>query len=728
MILGAALLLAALAWPLFTHQVYVEDDLAAFHLPFRAFYQQCLVKGDSFLWDPHVFNGYYLHGEGQMGMLHPWHWLLYRFLPLDTAFMLDLVSSYPLALFGMCFFLRRHSLTREAALFGGILCAFIGFNMNHYMHMHFVAVLAHLPWSLYALDRAVNSPAPRRWWAAVIGLGVSQLLMGFPQGVYYAWLMEAVYVLFLALALKAVWMPPLFALAKALTAGIAAAQLLPTWDIMTHSFRAAPSMDMQLSVSLHPLNFLSLLNPYLFQWRYFGPIKGDEPWDAPYLGAAATTLLLLALIRFRTLRTGRRLAVFALVLMLIGAFSALGRYGFLHPLYAWLPLVNKFRAPGRHLCIAHTGFAILAAVAFSYLQQQNASESKRRGSYWPLWAIPLSSLFLTFIVLVLRTHTGSPWNETLRHFTMSAGPLLLGMILVCAAALLILLAASSLPRCASERLCLNRRALIALALLTVADIALYSLRHKPHETMDAFINEIAYPPAPPGTRIDSDIHPMFMNRYGMKGYRGVYGYASFMPERRLDFTQETPLRLAGVEWRQTRHIASPELAAAKERGEAWVPLQGAFPRVRLLTQTHQSANPAKDIATLNPAQTALVDQPLDLPPGTPGHVSIIKDRPGILVIHSQTGTRQLLTVAESWNPGWHASVDGQRTELLRVNGDFFGTLVEPGDHEVRFVFAPDSFKTGLWISLASVVITMMGLWFFSPKGPHSESRLQGASN
>ncbi|HPO14710.1 MAG TPA: YfhO family protein [Candidatus Hydrogenedentes bacterium] len=706
-----------------THRVFVEDDLAAYHLPFRAFYQECLKYGDSFLWNPYIFNGYYLHGDGQVGMLHPWHWLIYCVLPLDTAFMLDLLSSYPFALLGMYFFLRQRSLTREAALLGGMLFAFIGFNMNHYVHMAFVAVLAHIPWSLFALDRAAKSPKPWRWWALVIALGTSQIFLGFPQGAYYAWLVEGFYVLFLVFTLKSWRILPWFAMAKVSSLLIGFAQLFPTWEVIAQSFRATPSMDMQLSVSLHPLNFLSLLNPYLFQWRYFGPIQGDEPWDAPYMGAVATILLLFALIRFRQLRTTKGLAAFALILIAFGVLSSLGKYGFLYPLYAELPLVSKFRAHARHLCIAHTGLAILAAIAFSHLQQLNTSDPKRR---WPnllLFLIPITSLIMTLTVITLRSQPNSSWYASINHFTMSTGPLLIGATFVCLVSFLVYLATTtntqnnSFPSCTWERNCLQSCALILLVLLTFADIGLYSLRHKPQKTVDAFKNEITYPPTPPGARIDSDIHPMFMNRFGMKGYRGVYGYTSFMPERRLDFTQELPLRLAGVEWRQTRHIASPELAAAKERGEEWVPLQNSLPRVRLLTQTKQSSNPAEDINSIDTAQTALVDRPVDLPPGTPGQITIITDRPGRIVVHTKTDTRQLLTISENFALGWTVDMDGKRAELLRINGDFIGTLLEPGDHEVHFIFAPHSFTLGLWISLAGVLLVPMVLWVLRRYSP-----------
>ena len=41
--------------------------------------------GDSVLWTPSIFAGCYMHGEGQVGLFHPFHQLLYRLLPLGTG-------------------------------------------------------------------------------------------------------------------------------------------------------------------------------------------------------------------------------------------------------------------------------------------------------------------------------------------------------------------------------------------------------------------------------------------------------------------------------------------------------------------------------------------------------------------------------------------------------------------------------------------------------------------
>jgi hypothetical protein len=217
---------AILGWmflPLLTGQIYVCDDLLNYHLPIRQFYSTCLKNGDAFDWMPSLFSGYFLTGSGQAGTYHPWHWLLYRCLPLEMAFNLEVLSSYPFMLFGMKLFLQRHFQRPDAAWLGAIVFTFSGFCTLHFLHPNAIAVVSHIPWLLLSLDVilrdgsgaafgsgviAESSPvggATRVRYTrrsadgmALIGIALltgSQLLLGYPQYVWFSLLAEIVYCL-----------------------------------------------------------------------------------------------------------------------------------------------------------------------------------------------------------------------------------------------------------------------------------------------------------------------------------------------------------------------------------------------------------------------------------------------------------------------------------------------------------------------------------------------------
>jgi hypothetical protein len=67
--------------------------------------------------DPVDLRGFYLHGEGQVGLFHPLHQLLYRLLPLGPAFNLELIANYVALFGGTVWFLRRLAFDTPPALF-----------------------------------------------------------------------------------------------------------------------------------------------------------------------------------------------------------------------------------------------------------------------------------------------------------------------------------------------------------------------------------------------------------------------------------------------------------------------------------------------------------------------------------------------------------------------------------------------------------------------------------
>jgi hypothetical protein len=58
-----------------------------------------------------------------------------------------------------------------------------------------------------------------------------------------------------------------------------------------------------------------------------------------------------------------------------------------------------------------------------------------------------------------------------------------------------------------------------------------------------------------------------------------------------------------------------------------------------------------------------------------------------------------VVLADSYDPGWRATVDGSPAEILRADGLLRAVRVASGDHEVRFEYAPRAFDAGLTVSL-----------------------------
>jgi hypothetical protein len=168
------LLFIPLLVPLLAGRILRLDDLSAFHLPLRYLYQSALKGGHSVLWTSQLFGGFYIHGEGQIGAFHPLHLLLYWTLPLTIAFNLELLLSYLFAFAGMRVFLRHNGFTPASSVVGAIGFAFSGFAVLHLPHMNAIAVVAHVPWLLLAVDLATSASSTTR----VQGLVSIALLFG----------------------------------------------------------------------------------------------------------------------------------------------------------------------------------------------------------------------------------------------------------------------------------------------------------------------------------------------------------------------------------------------------------------------------------------------------------------------------------------------------------------------------------------------------------------------
>jgi hypothetical protein len=66
----------------------------------------------------------------------------------------------------------------------------------------------------------------------------------------------------------------------------------------------------------------------------------------------------------------------------------------------------------------------------------------------------------------------------------------------------------------------------------------------------------------------------------------------------------------------------------------------------------------------------------------------------------------LLVLTDSFFPGWKAEVDGKSTEIHRVNYLLRGVRVPAGTHKVVFRYEPASFRWGLAVSLASLLVIL----------------------
>ncbi len=663
-------ILGALIAPTTGGRVYFASDLGTQNLPLRKIYASHLAAGDCLTWSNRLFSGYLMHGEGQIGAYHPLHWLLYRFLPLPVAFNSELILSYPLMLLGMFLLLRRWELDDGPALFGALLFTFSGFNLLHFIHPNAVEVTAHLPWLLLSIDIALRSADPRKVALArfaITLLTTSQLLLGYPQYVWFSSLTELCYLLLR----RPAGLRPLLGLGLAKALGIlgGSLQLLPTHEAAALSTRAIPTTAFRHSFSLHPFNLIQLVAPYLMKGRVYGNYAHEF---GLYNGTVTLALLAWLVVRRGQLTPNhRRLALGALILGGGALWLALGQYGGIYQIQARLPLIGMFRAPSRYLVLVHLAMAVGAAVAFADLARCQIQLEWRR--CWPFGLLIAASLGAAAVALWPRAahRIAAPWM-------VLSGPTL--MLLSCG----LLLGAAR-----------GRKALLGILLLVgVADVATYGLtylwRYPPTMTLDE-LKKLTPPPA------EATRHRLVgcSSALSLSGHRLADGYAGLFPRRVLDLELPVAKRLAQVGW-------------AFDRG-SWRPIPGPLPRVRLVARAQVSNDPGKDVTRIDVETTALVPTPLSLRNGPPGSARLRVDRPGHLDVETTAPSPRLLILSESYHTDWTARIGGKPVAVIPVYGDFIGCVVPGRKARVQFRFESRSLRLGKGLSFVGLLLALVWL-------------------
>ena len=737
-LLASLLLLSLLAGPFFAGEVYTGKELGDFHLPARAFYAEQLAHGEPFDWMPGLFSGFYLTGEGSAATYHPVHWLLYRWLPLRVAMGWEYLGGYPLMLAGMYFFLRRRLHRRDAAMLGGLAFTFSSFNLLHFVHPDAVTAVAHIPWLLTCIDvMLVEARRTKVAWAqaAFALLTGSQLLLGCPQYVWFSLLAETAFAIFCwrsrgfrpregceqlqsctqCAGCKGTSLSRVV-VGKGLGLLLGAVQLLPTLDALCNSVPTTQA-TLAASSSLHPLNLIQLVAPYM---PVNGAFHGSLSDLSLYVGAVPLMLIVWVLMRYQDLGSLRPLAVAAGALGVAGLILSMGDYSLVHRLPLLLTGLPWFPSPCHYIVLFQFAVAVLSAIGFVQLERDRREKQKlarhlpeavalaSEKSLWlqfePLWAVVLAGAAVALAGLLLQhgPHVASASR-------VLVGPLLLG-----AAAVLVVAAAHGV-----------RRAFIGLILLAAADLGYYGLSctlAEPTDRLERFAASAAAPClAPPNascgtlgrvfappTRDGLD-SPGTANRMTLTGWNLTDGYAELKPRRQLHYDNLAALRASSTRWVQ-RSPATASIAGLTPVNPDWLAVPRPLPRVRLVSHVVASDRPAEQIEGFDVDRAALCEYSVALPPGKPGSATILAERPGRILVDVRCATPQLLVVAESYHSGWKCAIDGNPQPVYRVNGDFLGCVVQPGSSHVLLDFRPDSLRRG-WLASMIALSLIVGCFF-----------------
>lgn len=639
--------------------------------------------------------------------------------------------------------LRHYDLNRWSALLGGLLFSFSGYLLSVYNMNTSLAAAVWLPLAVLFFDRWMNGGK----FSNLAGLAVSLVLTflgGEPTIIYMTILLLFAYaVVFSQTRRQGFINLSGLALACAMAAGLAAAQLLPFIELARLSDRTGKiAYDLATFRSFPPRELINFIFPYFFgNAAQFGNLtenligKNFQDWlISPYLGILPLLFAALAFSR------RRRLAWFWLGTAVVGLFLAFGCYTPFYHLAYLLPGISMIRYPVKYLFLVNFSLVWLAAAGFDNLSRQLRNDSKQlaRMCRWLLnaafclaLAAAAANICKARIIQLLVGHYPA---QAAQYFIVLLRNLvdfnLFSLTLVSAN----LFGFAVLLRWASQKkihpnifaglICL----LIAVDLFANSMTIMVPINAKLFTALPATYRRMIeqptrgrffYMPA-----VEQQNRMTFGENYDEAMWEAkenftanwplphhladFYGYESIKPRALMDYYRKefgggqkmTSQKLNQLSAYNVKFIISavplnfPQLKIINGRfkfGRNFYLYEnnGVLPLAYMIFHGRTARMSRQTILDLKTAQ-------------------ILKYEPDEVVIKVETKKAGQLFLSDSYYPGWRAWVDDQPVKIEKSQGLFRIVPVPMGEHLVRFHYEPRSFYLGGIISLLTLGLILVG--------------------
>jgi hypothetical protein len=103
------------------------------------------------------------------------------------------------------------------------------------------------------------------------------------------------------------------------------------------------------------------------------------------------------------------------------------------------------------------------------------------------------------------------------------------------------------------------------------------------------------------------------------------------------------------------------------------------------------------------------DRPLDADAEVAGSATIEVDRAEEVVVAVTARTPAYLVLADTFDPGWSATIDGEPAVIHPAYVAFRAVFVKPGEHRLVFSYSPAGFAPGLAITAVGAALALVGL-------------------
>ena len=370
-----AVVLINLFWyPLVQGGGFIGGDTYNYFFPLKHFYAEGLAANEIRFWHPGIGNGVPTLGESQTGVFYPFYLLAYRFLELNTAYNAVFLTHYILCFlftFWLAMYLR---LGRIESALAALIFTYGWFPPRACLEWAIVTG-TWLPLMVLATINWLQTGRSRWAWCLSIVTCV-QLLAGHFQLAFVSLLSVVGVALFTSIenvTLQTAWTRRILVLILlGLGYGLAAPQLLPTWELKLRSQRQDDAFTKTVTYGNVPLWYgIQMFLPGEVYPHVDAQLKrvgaNTNKIEAHlYFGLIPIGLVLIGVIGlvYRGLIMARPTEKWTSkwwpwLTLLLGGFVL--AEGTVFEVLNRLPGFGFFRYPGRYGMMAQLGGAILAA-------------------------------------------------------------------------------------------------------------------------------------------------------------------------------------------------------------------------------------------------------------------------------------------------------------------------------------------------------------------------------
>jgi hypothetical protein len=702
------------------------SDLVDGEFPYRVEAARLVCAGEVPVWTSQLFTGQPLSSD-------PLSILLFSGLPPALALGWLIGLLLVVASLGTYLLARQLGASCAGAVLAGFAYAWSGFFVCQLRHLGVLGVVAWFPLALFCLEMAATGAAPdpggaravtvrrRLAWltgfAAVFGM---QCLAGFPQSVYVsalvyaalvasrmAWLLapgERCLPLSLRLApVKVLALGALGAVAVGTLVGMVA--LLPLRELGTVSDRSgAGTYEWATQFAYWPRNFLTFFAPYANGDIADGTYRGTSIFweDYGYVGLVTVLLAILAVV----LRVRRFAVAFWGLAALVAYGLVLGRETPLYRIaFHLVPGLDTFRFPTRFLFVVELALAILGGLGLTLVQEFVARKVATEDVGKRI-SIMVGVLVVAWSAtdLVYQNYRQNPFIDA-------------GVWLAPPRAAAIIQADGTVGRVFTPGSAMHHRSAFRAARGWSGDLSPYFAQR---EFLQPNSNLLHHLPTVDGY---TGISPRWtVDLIGDHNRRGILDrlYAldgdGFRAAPALfDWLEALSVRWVILPWR----VSSERLEHIGTAAPAEVyRLRGTLARARVVTQGRMiptmdelwqlivagKIDPRREVVLHDPAAEQVIAA---LPSGvgdgdSAGDARIVVDRSTEVVVEATAPHGGLLLLADTFYPGWEATVDGRPATILRANVAHRAVELAPGTHRVVFAFRPRS-------AIAGLALTSLGI-------------------